>query len=320
MEGSVCLVTGAAGFIGSHLTERLVRDGARLHAVVRPGSEVGRIAHIADKIVIHRADLEDGDALKACVELVQPEIVFHLGAETRAGTHVSPAAAQLSVKQLLEPLICLVDALDGLPVPPTVLVRAGSIAEYGAVPLPYREDVREAPSNPYGTALLAGTQYLEMLAGKLTFPVITARLALTYGPGQSHTFLLPALIEACVEGRDFEIKRPDDRRDMIHVDEVVDALLCLAKQHDRACRLVNIGTGVAPTMREVAETVVAQTGCDPQRVHFGAGQSTPTELRSDTSRAWKVFGWRASLSMKDGLARLLSAGDGGNLRAGHGSG
>ncbi|KRA83594.1 hypothetical protein ASD76_06055 [Altererythrobacter sp. Root672] len=200
------------------------------------------------------------------------------------------------------------------------MVRAGSIAEYGDVPLPYLEGVREAPRNAYGAGLLAGTQYLEMLADKLAFPVITARLALTYGPGQSHNFLLPALVEACLAGRDFDIKRPEDRRDLIHVDDVVDALLLVAKQHDRACRLVNIGTGVAPTMRQVAETVVTLIGSDPQRLHFGPAQSPSTELRSDTSLAWQVFGWRASLSLEEGLARLLSVGDGDHLRAGHGSG
>jgi nucleoside-diphosphate-sugar epimerase len=320
MEGSICLVTGAAGFIGSHLTHRLVREGAIVHAVLRPGSPVARIAGDADKIVIHRANLEDREAVRACVEQVQPAMVFHLGAETRAGTQRSPAAAQLSVKQLLDPLIGLVDALNDLPRPPAVLVRAGSIAEYGNVPLPYREGVREAPQNAYGAGLLAGTQFLEMLADELAFPTITARLALTYGPGQSHNFLLPALIDACRAGRDFEINRPDDRRDLIHVDDVVEALLVLARPHVRTCSLVNIGSGSAPTMRQVAERIMALTGCGPDRVHFAAAQSTPTELRCDASLAKQIFGWEASLSLEDGLARLLSVGEGHHLRAGHAGG
>lgn len=322
MEGSVCLVTGAAGFIGSHLTDRLIREGARVHAVLRPGSSVGRIARNADRIVIHRTDLEDPEAVHACVAEVRPEFVFHLAAETRAGTRVSVASAQASVRQLLDPLLTLVDALECLPDPPRAMVRAGSIAEYGAIPMPYREGDREAPRNPYGVALLSGTRYLEALANALSFPVVTARLALTYGPGQSHDFLLPALIEACLAGREFEIRHPEDRRDLIHVDDVVEALVLLARLPDRGCRLVNIGTGVAPTMREVAEAVIAQTGCDPRQVRFAAERSHSgwTELRSDASLAWQIFGWRPALSFEEGLARLLSAGNWDHLQAGHAGG
>src|SRR3546814_11080573 len=75
--------------------------------------------------------------------------------------------------------------------PPRAVVRTGSIAEYGTGPLPYREDQHEEPETPYAVTHVIGTEQLRRLASILPFPVVTVRLALVYGPGQSEDFLIP---------------------------------------------------------------------------------------------------------------------------------
>ncbi|NNC52173.1 MAG: NAD-dependent epimerase/dehydratase family protein, partial [Erythrobacter sp.] len=240
MDGKSCLVTGAAGFIGSHLCRRLLDEGAQVHALVRPGTGLERIASIADRLVIHRADLADRNTLASCLAQAEPHIVYHLATPTRFAGNDPVANAAASVETIVEPLITLVGALADAPRPPENFVRTGTIAEYGNVALPYREERREAPVTPYGTAMLAGTHYLALLQDDLAFPSVTARLALTYGEGQSSDFLVPALFEACQRGRSIRLQRPDDRRDLIHIDDVIDALLIMGQTPLPGARHVNV--------------------------------------------------------------------------------
>ena len=306
MEGKRCLVTGAAGFIGSHLCRRLASQGAEVHALVRPGSGPERIVGIADRITIHRVDMVDRDTMEACLKSVEPDLVFHLATPTRGLGEPTAEASRSSVDTILLPLIDLVDILAALPRPPINVVRAGTIAEYGHIAVPYREHQHEEPVTPYGAAMLAGTKYLGMLASRLPFPIVSARLALTYGPDQSRDFLLPSLFEACSRGDAIEIRRPEDRRDLIHVEDVVDALICLAGDPRPGASHVNICTGIAPTMREVALMVAEAMNADPGLLKLGktrAGEQV-SHLLSDPGMAAQVYGWRPKIGIREGIGML----------------
>lgn len=309
MKGTKCLVTGATGFIGSHLVRELASQGAEVHAVARTGSEPGRWRPSSGGVTLHRLDLRDRAALKQCITSVQPQKVFHLAAETRDPVTQSFSRMGQASADCIDPLLHLLDLLSEAASPPQVMVRAGTIAEYGKAMIPYREDQREYPQSPYGARMLAATQLCEMLDASVPFPIHTARLALTYGEEQSHSFLLPALIDACRGGLPTEILRPDDRRDLIHVRDVVDALIRLGDSVLAEGTTVNIATGTAPTMREVARRVIAISGCDPALVTFGTPgpRTPPSVLLASTAKAQDELGWSASVSLDEGLTMMLGA-------------
>lgn len=306
MKGARCLVTGAAGFIGSHLCRRLADSGAEVHALVRPGGSRRRILGLADRITMHAADLEDEPAMAQVIEAARPDLVFHLATPTRGGIAPSIDAAQDSIDRILTPLMSFVGCLSARAEPPAHFIRAGTIAEYGNSALPFREDRREVPFTPYGAAMLAGTQHLAMLQDTLPFPTVTARLALTYGPDQDKRFMIPAMLDACERGEAFKLQRPDDRRDLIHVDDVIDALLILASSPRVGATHVNIATGYAPSMREVGELMVEVTGCSPDLITNATVAATdgPSELRCDTTLAKRLYGWEAAIPLHDGLRML----------------
>lgn len=303
------LITGGAGFIGSHLVRRLLDRGDEVHALTRPETSLHRLANVTGALRVHTMRLADDVALAACLTEVAPEQVFHLAAETRLTARPHFAGATLSVREDLLNLIALLAALTKLPHPPAVFVRAGSIAEYGAAPVPYHEDQKEEPETPYGAGLAAGTMYLRVLESALPFPAVTARLALVFGPDQSESFLIPALIRACLEGKPFQVSRPSDRRDLIYIDDVIEAFLLLADSPLSGCHAINIATGTAPSMREVAEEIIDATGADPALVDFG---SQPTwaensELLASPELARRALGWSATRSLSEGIRRTVAA-------------
>jgi nucleoside-diphosphate-sugar epimerase len=302
------LITGAGGFIGSHLTGACLRAGHQVHVVVRPGSSEERLRPLSDRVVCHRFDLRSERELRNCLADVSPGVIFHLAASPRRPQKVHLADARENVRDDLDCLIALLATAADARHPPDRVIRAGSLAEYGLAPAPHREEAREEPVTVYAAGLVAAAHYVGALQSRLPFSVATARLALVYGPAQSTEYLLPSLITRCLAGQHSIVLRPADRRDLVFVEDAVAALLLMAAVPLPRGVLINIASGVAPTMREVAQLVIEQTRVRPDLVEYGDGNSPggASDLRPSPERARALLGWRARITLADGLKRTVS--------------
>jgi UDP-glucose 4-epimerase len=300
------LITGGAGFVGSHLAGACLHAGHQVHVVVRSSDE--RLQHLGDGVFRHRFDLRSEMELNRCLAGVEPEVIFHLAGSPRRPQHPGLADARESIHEDLEGLVALLGAAADARNPPQRIVRAGSLAEYGLSPVPYREEAREAPVTVYGAGLVAATHYVGALQSRLPFSVATARLALIYGPSQSTDYLLPSLITLCLAGENAVVRRPMDRRDLIFVADAVGALLRMAEAPLPKTAIVNISSGFAPTMREVAELVVEQTGAQPKLIKYADGSppSGVANLCGSPERARDLLGWHARIGLAEGLARTVN--------------
>jgi nucleoside-diphosphate-sugar epimerase len=134
-------------------------------------------------------------------------------------------------------------------------VQLGSSDEYGNLPAPQNENMRECPIAPYSLAKLATTHFLQMLWRTEAFPALTIRLFLTFGPGQDSKRFLPQVITGCLENKTFPVSAGTQLRDFCHVGDVSRGILD-ALAADNVCgEVINLGSGVAISIREVIERV-----------------------------------------------------------------
>jgi nucleoside-diphosphate-sugar epimerase len=301
------LITGSAGFVGSHLARRLVGEGHDVHVLIRPTTDAARLGDMLPAIRVHRLAIDDRAALSACLDEACPTHIFHLAYGTVRRHDRSLASAEASVSDLAD-LLALVEAAAASPEPPRCFLRTGSIAEYGEAATPFREDQREQPTTGYAAAIVAGTHYADAIAPSLPFPIVTARLALVYGAGQAEDFLVPGLVSACLARQPFTIRRPLDRRELIHVDDAVEALCRLADVPASGSLVVNIGSGETTGVGELAERIASLVGTDTSFIHR-TPQSDPVALQLMTNRMTALTGWSPRFGLDEGLGALI-----GNMR------
>lgn len=308
LAGVDVLVTGGAGFVGSHLVRRLLAERARVTVLEQPGAPLGALDAVRTGLNRIEADLTEPDALQRSLAGSKAEVVFHLaawtGGRSRAG---DPEAWRLSSRVNLEGTLHLLTALAPRASAMKRIVRTGGMEEYGDGPVPFREDQREQAVSPYSASQVAATQAAHAYAAHLGLPLVTLRPSLIYGPGQDPSFFLPALMLACLAGRDFEMTSGVQTVDFVFVEDVVDALVRAATSEAAVGQVVNAGSGREISLRALAERVVALSGTTT-RLHLGKRPDRAGEAGRrfmDVSKAQRVLGWSAATPLDDGLRRTL---------------
>lgn len=300
------LITGGAGFIGSHLAASHLDGGDEVHLLVRPEG-ISHAERVPPGAIVHAVDLKDLPQVRACFAQSNPTILYHLASDTGRDPSIPDPAEWPAMTRDLEQLLILLAAAAGSP-DLRVMVRAGSLAEYGNQPTPSPETRREQPRTVYTAAMVAGAHYCAMLQPRLAFPVLTARFALTYGPGQSEEFLLPALLRRCLADETTVVRQPDNRRDMVFVDDIVAGLRAMARSDLPGGTIINLSSGQARKIREIVELALRVTGTPDDRVTMESGDRDRPSLRVDTvcgvpDLAALNLGWRARTSLEEGIAR-----------------
>lgn len=312
LRGASVLVTGGTGFLGSHLTRRLVHDGARVHLVARPDSSFERIADLRPLPHSDRLELADTAALDACVRRIRPDVVFHLAGFTSARGRIplGDTADQLLHRSYEVNLGGTMLVLQAIlrEAPSSRVIRTGGLAEYGIAPVPFHEDQREQPVSSYGASQVAATYLGQAMARQFGLAVTTVRPALVYGPAQSESFFIPSLIRACLAGRAFDMTSGEQTREFIYVDDVVDALVETALMPGLAGQVLNAGSGKEYRIRDVAELIVHQIG-GRTVLRVGRPDAEGADLQRlacDSRLIRQLVGWQARTPLEAGLERTIA--------------
>jgi nucleoside-diphosphate-sugar epimerase len=290
VSGRRTLVTGARGFLGSRLVERLLAGGAEVHATSR------RDAPGRSDVCWWRLDLGDLAETTRVIDSVRPDVVFHLAGEVAGAREVNLVMPAFR-NNLQSTVNLLVAASERAP---AGIVLAGSLEEAGI-----KVD-ETAPSSPYAAAKWASTGYARMFAELWGFPVTTLRISMAYGPGQCDmTKLIPYVIDSLLRGRIPRLTSGARRVDWIYVDDVVDALIAAA-QAPQSGDVIDIGSGESVSLRDVVSLIRRILGVELE-VEFGALPDRPLDRDrlADISVAKKLIGWEPTTCLEQGMERTV---------------
>lgn len=310
LQNKKIFVTGAGGFIGSHLVEALVGEGARVRAFVHynsrndPGLLRDLPKVIQDEVELVAGDLRDAgtvrDAINGC------EMVFHLGAlisipysyrnpyevaETNLmGTlNVLQACRELGAKRL---------------------VHTSSSEVYGtALTVPIDEKHPLQGQSPYSASKIGAEKLAESFYCAYELPVVTLRPFNTYGPRQSDRAVIPTIITQALSQDTIELGNLEARRDLTYISDTVQGFLKAAIVDGIEGEVFNLGTGKEISIGELAEKIIViidrdvEIRVDPKRLR--PERSEVQRLQADYSKAKEMLGWEPQVSLDEGLALTI---------------
>lgn len=295
-SGQRVLVTGAAGFVGSHLVPTLSSQGADVAVLVR-GEAKANASFVGD--------LRDAKFVDEAMSTWQPDVVFHLAAKRLRSLDTTYMREAIDVN--VGGTLNLLSAAGKLSRQPRV-VSLGTGEEYGDAPSPYREDQRELPVTGYSLTKLSATQLCQMLARTSGLAVCVVRPSVVYGPGQGVDMFLPALTRALLRRERFAMTAGEQTRDYAFVGDLVEALLRAGTADMVAGEVINIGSGVATRIATLADIVEAMTGAVGY-TDRGAVSYRPAELMTysmDITKAERLLGWRPTTTLERGLEQTIA--------------
>jgi dTDP-glucose 4,6-dehydratase len=308
-QDAAVLVTGAGGFIGSHLAERLCRLGARVRAFVRYNSrgEIGQLQHVPpdvrQAIDVVMGDLKDAETVRKTVRGM--EVVFHLGALVAIpySYHSPLDFVQTNVLGTAHVLAAALDA--GV----RRIVHTSTSEVYGTAqytPIDEKHPLRG--QSPYSASKIAADMLVESYCRSFSLPAVTIRPFNTYGPRQSARAVIPAIIVQALTGDTVRLGATHPKRDFTYVGDTVEGFLRIA-QGESVGEVFNVGSGREITIQELVTLIGRLMGkrlhvdVDDQRLR--PPQSEVQQLIADASRARAVLGWRPQFSLDDGVATTI---------------
>ncbi len=299
------LVTGGAGFIGSHLAEELIRRGERVRVV--DNLSTGRRENLANlpSVELQVGDLADLDVARKAAAGV--DYVLHEAAIPSVPRSVSdPVASNRSnIDATLNVLVAARDA--GV----RRLVYAGSSSAYGDTPtLPKREDMPPSPLSPYALQKLVGEQYCALFHSLYGFDAVTIRYFNVFGPRQDpsspYSGVISLFISALVEGRQPTIFGDGEQtRDFTYVANVVDGVLRACHAPGVAGQTINVATGGRISLNELFATLRDLTGANVSARFADARPGDVKHSQADIGRARSLLGYETLVDLKDGLRSTL---------------
>jgi UDP-glucose 4-epimerase len=301
MRALRALVTGGAGFIGSHLVDALVAQGDEVTVVDHlQRGHTDNLAGALERVRLVRADVADVGDMLAAFKAHRPEVVYHLAAQidVRRSVEDPSTDAHVNVGGTAAVLEAAREAGSRR------VLLASTAGVYGDPrDLPVPEDAPLAPLSPYGAGKAAAESYLALFRRLHGLSTLSLRLANVYGPRQDphgEAGVVAIFCGAAAAGQAVTIYGDGKQtRDYIYVADVVAAFLAAGRS--AVDGVLNVATGTETSVRDLAERLGLQARHAPAR----AGEVARSCL--DATAAVERLGWRASVPLADGLERTLRA-------------
>jgi dTDP-glucose 4,6-dehydratase len=309
-SGKKILVTGAGGFIGSHLTERLIKKGAQVRAFVRytGRGEIGMLQALKpddlSKIELIRGDLRDVEAVRAAVK--DMDIVFHLGALIAIPySYVHPR--EVIETNVIGTLNILMAAKE---FSTPKIIHTSTSEVYGTAQYtPIDENHPLQGQSPYSASKIGADKIAQSFALSYDLPVVTLRPFNTYGPRQSMRAVIPSIIVQTLTRDQIKLGSLDPIRDFTYVSDTVEGFLLAAEANEVIGKDIHLGTGEAVSIGDLVTKISTIIGkspkiiCDSQRLR--PPKSEVMNLIASNKKAKELLGWSPQISLDVGLQSTI---------------
>lgn len=300
LEAEDILITGGAGFIGSHIADTVIENN---DVTIYDDFSAGTLDNVPDEATIIEDDIRQEQRLADAV--VDADIVFHQAAQVSVQWSVKNPAKSHTVN--LDPLMTILETARGTD---KRIVFASSAAIYGNPEyVPINESHPKDPTSPYGLEKLTADQYCHLYHDLYGVEAVALRYFNVYGPrqkGGDYAAVIPIFRDQAVNNEPITIEGDGTQtRDFVHIDDVVQANLRAATDNNAPGKAFNIGTGSQITIQELAETVKMITDSDSDIVHVAEREGDIEQSVADISRAREVLGYEPAYDMQSGLEAYL---------------
>jgi NAD dependent epimerase/dehydratase len=308
--GRHVLVTGAGGFIGSHLVEALVRAGASVRAFVRYNSrnDYGWLEscapEVAREIAILRGDLVNPEAVGDSVR--GSDCVMHLGALIAI-----PYSYQHPREFVLTNTVGTMNVLEAARRSEVSKVVHVSTSEVYGTPLsvPIDETHGLNAQSPYAASKIGADQLALSYQASFDLPVVIARPFNTYGPRQSARAVIPTIVVQALARGEIELGSTHPTRDFVYVEDTVRGLVRCAEVDGIEGAVINLGSGTETSIAALSEAVLSELGVEkPVRSVSERVRPPRSELQrlvADSSKARSLLNWSSTISLAEGLRRTI---------------
>ena len=306
MNKKTYLITGGAGFIGSHIAERLVRDGHKVRVLDDLSSgHQANLASMRDSVEFIEGDIRNTQVVNEAVKGAY--VVFHEAALGSVPRSVSDPVTthQVNITGTLNVFLASRDA--GV----RRVVYASSSSVYGETPvLPKREDMSPQPLSPYALSKLAGEHYASVFKHVYNFEIVSLRYFNIFGPRQDpesqYAAVVPRFITALLNGKAPVVYGDGlQSRDFTFVENVVNANLLAAEADGIAGEAFNVACGGRYTLLDLLTKTKEILGSDIKPVHEAARAGDVRDSQASIEAAQKAFGYRVSVDFAEGLEKTI---------------
>ena len=299
------LVTGAGGFIGSHLTERLTELGAQTRALVRYNSagSWGWLDHspLKNEFEVVLGDIRDQDSVSRAV--ADADVVFHLAA--LIAIPYSYDAPLSYVRTNVEGTVNILQAIQrrgsGL------VIHTSTSEVYGtARTVPIDEEHPLQGQSPYSATKIGADKLVEAFHRSFGLPVVTVRPFNTYGPRQSARAVIPTIVTQALTHSEVRLGNLDPTRDLNYVADTVEGFIKAAETPEAVGHVINLGTGREISIKDLAALLLKILNIDvpitADNVRIRPENSEVERLCADNRKGQSILGWKPKYSLEEGLS------------------
>jgi UDP-glucuronate decarboxylase len=292
------LLTGATGFIGSHVARRLVSGGHDVTAIVRPGANRWRLADIESQLAIVEGDLGSFSRLVGPVRARRPDICIHLAwqgwsGKAEAEANLSSLGISLELLRMMVDLSC------------RRFVAAGTCFEYRLSAACLDEATPLQPHDLYGACKKSLFEVAQPFSALTGVSVVTPRIFYSYGPYEDERRLVPSITRALLRGEAAHVTPGEQVRDYLHVEDIAAAICAVARSEVTGA--VNVASTVPVTIAEVANRI-GQLLDRSDLISLGSlkyREGEPMHIVGDSTMLRTQVGWSPAFNIDSGLSQTI---------------